>query len=69
MEEWLIKKKLNEAYKVSQLRDSKHQQDIDEEARRQINQGYNPKNFKMWLTQQNNQARYQEMEKMMMQQM
>jgi len=34
MEEWLIKKKLNEAYKVTQLRDSKRQQDIDEEARR-----------------------------------
>ena len=32
MEQWLIKKKLNEAYKVTQLRDDKAQMEIQSEA-------------------------------------
>jgi formiminotetrahydrofolate cyclodeaminase len=50
MESWLIKKKLNEAYNITQLRDTKKQQDIEMEAKNQLNQGKKIKNYKMWLT-------------------
>ena len=66
MEQWLIKKKLNEAYKVSQLRDSQTQQEIEAEALQQMKHGYDPKNYKMWLTQRRNQAKYSQMERAMM---
>lgn len=50
MEQWLIKKKLNEAYKVTQLRDDKAQVEIQNEALNQLHQGYEPKSYKNWLT-------------------
>lgn len=65
MEQWLIKKKLNEAYKITQLRDDQAQMDIQNEALMQLNQGYSPKSYKTWLTQKSNQAKYSEMERAM----
>lgn len=50
MEQWLIKKKLNEAYKVTQLRDDKAQVEIHNEALSQLHHGYEPKSYKNWLT-------------------
>ena len=69
MEQWLIKKKLNEAYNVTQLRDNKSQEEIEMEAMQQMNQGFDPKSYKVWLTQRKNQAKYSEMEKAMMAQL
>ncbi len=37
MESWLIKKKLNEAYNITQLRDTKKQQEIEIESKNQLN--------------------------------
>jgi hypothetical protein len=37
MESWLIKKKLNEAYNITQLRDTKKQQEIEIESKSQLN--------------------------------
>ena len=36
MEEWLRQKKLNEAYTVAQQRDTRRQQEIEEEARQEL---------------------------------
>ena len=50
MESWLVKKKLNEAYNITQLRDVKRQEQIEQEARDQLNNNNNVKNYKMWVT-------------------
>lgn len=36
MEQWLLNKKLNEAYTVAQQRDTRRQQEIEEEARQEL---------------------------------
>ena len=69
MENWLVKKKLNEAYNITQLRDVNRQDAIEKEARDQIMHNNNVKNYKMWMTQQNNQERYLQMERARMMQM
>lgn len=69
METWLVKKKLNEAYNISQLRDVNRQDAIEKEARDQIMHNNNVKNYKMWMMQQNNQERYLQMERARMMQM
>ena len=69
MENWLVKKKLNEAYNITQLRDVNRQDAIEKEARDQIMHNNNVKNYKMWMTQQNNQERYLQMERAGMMQM
>lgn len=63
MEQWLVKKKLSEAYNIAQLRDVNRQEVIEQEARDQIMNNNNVKNYKMWLTQQHNQERYLQMER------
>jgi hypothetical protein len=50
MEAWLVKKKLNEAYNITQLRDVKRQEQIEQEAQDQLNNNNNVKNYKMWVT-------------------
>jgi hypothetical protein len=69
MENWLVKKKLNEAYNITQLRDAGRQEQIEKEAIDQIMHNNNVKNFKMWMTQQNNQERFLQMERARMMQM
>lgn len=52
MESWLVKKKLNEAYNITQLRDVKKQEIINNEAVNQLAPGgNNPKTYKQWMTQ------------------
>ena len=59
MESWLVKKKLNEAYNNTQLRDVKKQEFINNEAVNQLAPGgNNPKTYKQWMTQQKNQRKY-----------
>ena len=69
MESWLVKKKLNEAYNITQLRDVKRQEQIEQEARDQLNNNNNVKNYKMWVTQQSMQDKYSQMERARMIQM
>ena len=72
MEEWLKKKKLSEAYTVCQQRDTRKQQEIENEARSEYSQGiprYNRSGYKTWLTQRRNQGKYEQMNRAMMAQM
>lgn len=70
MESWLVKKKLNEAYNITQLRDVKKQEIINNEAVNQLAPGgNNPRTYKQWMTQQNNQRKYDVMSRAHQQQM
>lgn len=61
MEQWLVNKKLNEAYKITQLRgDIQRQERIEEEARTFHENG--TKNYKQWLSQRNLQEQLNQME-------
>ena len=65
MESWLTKKKLNEAYKITQLRhDGKRQQDIEQDE----SMGDNVRDYKMWMQQKSMQERYEHMERARMMQ-
>lgn len=61
MEKWLATKKLNEAYKITQMRDDTQHQD---EIVRDMNQHQrsNAKSFKQWISHKTMQDRYDEME-------
>lgn len=61
MEQWLVKKKLNEAYKITQLRgDQQRQQTIEAQAK---NFDLNAtKNFKSWMRQERFQEEMDNME-------
>ena len=63
MEEWLIRKKLNEAYKVTQHRNVSRQDEIDREAQDQLARNNNTKSYKMWMTQRSMQERFEQMER------
>ena len=66
MEGWLTKKKLNEAYKITQLRhDGKRQHDIEQDE----SMGDNVRNYKMWMQQKSMQDRYEQMERARMAQL
>jgi len=61
MEQWLVKKKLNEAYKITQLRgDQQRQQTIEAQAK---NFDLNAtKSFKQWMRQERFQEEMDNME-------
>ena len=50
MERWLANKKLNEAYKITQMRDdTQHQDDVVRDMRQ--HERSNAKSYKQWMTQ------------------
>ena len=62
MDTWLKNKKLNEAYKVTQLRsDSQLEQEIEQD-KHQLQRG-NAKTYKQWMQQTHMQQRYEEIER------
>ena len=63
METWLQKKRLNEAYKITQLRDVRKQTEIDDEAKLEMQRNAQPKDFKQWMMQKRMQQRFESMER------
>ena len=62
MEDWLVKKKLNEAYKITQLRgENQHQENIARDAERM--KLANSKSYSQWVRQRALQSRYEDMER------
>ena len=71
MEDWLKKKKLNEAYNIMQMRDHKKQEEIENEAKNQLQnqRGGGVKTFKQWMIQQEMMDRVMENDRARMAQM
>jgi hypothetical protein len=67
MEDWLIKKKLKEAYSVTMMKDTRKQDDIEREARDQLENQRNggAKTYKQWMTMKKMQQRLAENERIM----
>jgi len=62
MDQWLKQKKMNEAYKVTQLRsDSQLEQEIEHD-KNQLQRG-NAKSYKQWVHQTHMQQRYEDIER------
>lgn len=62
MENWLINKKLNEAYQITQLRDDNvHDETVQNDLTSYKRS--NPKGFKQWMTQKSMQERYEQMDR------